>query len=72
MIIHQCGHNVKTISTNGKEGTFSFKGAAIGSIAFHEQNKHIAIAEHTFHPKIYIYAYPAYNEVSVLEGKFLF
>ena len=35
----------------------------------HKINKHIAISEYGENPNIYVYAYPTYAEVSVLEGK---
>lgn len=34
----------------------------------HRVNKHIAIAEYGTNPCIYIYAYPSFTEVAVLEG----
>lgn len=41
-------------------------------MAVHRVNKHIAIAEYGTNPRIYIYAYPTFAEVAVLEGKYLY
>ncbi|XP_005104481.2 cilia- and flagella-associated protein 43 [Aplysia californica] len=68
VLCYQCGRNVKTISTDGKQGTFAFKGTAVGPMAVHNINKHIAVGEYCQNPKIYVYAYPTYSEISVLEG----
>ncbi|BFY97723.1 hypothetical protein BsWGS_00763 [Bradybaena similaris] len=66
VIAYQCGRNVKTVSLSGKYGAFAFKDAAIGPVAFHKVNKHIAIAEYTQKPKIFIYEYPSFSELTVL------
>ena len=71
VLCYQCGRNVKTISADGKQGTFAFKGTAVGPMAVHSINKHIAVGEYCQNPKIYVYAYPTYSEIAVLEGKFL-
>ncbi|KAK3771256.1 hypothetical protein RRG08_024335 [Elysia crispata] len=68
VVAYQCGRNVKTISKDGKHGVFTFKGSSVGPMAMHKINKHIAISEYGENPNIYVYAYPTYAEVSVLEG----
>ncbi|GFO10121.1 cilia- and flagella-associated protein 43-like isoform x2 [Plakobranchus ocellatus] len=68
VVAYQCGRNLKTISKDGKHGVFTFKGSSVGPMAVHKINKHIAIAEYGEDPSIYVYAYPTYAEVSVLEG----
>lgn len=68
VLCYQCGRNVKTISADGKQGTFAFKGTAVGPMAVHSINKHIAVGEYCQNPKIYVYAYPTYSEIAVLEG----
>ncbi|XP_059155950.1 cilia- and flagella-associated protein 43-like [Physella acuta] len=67
VLCYQCGRNFKTISTDGKQSSFAFKGTAIGPMAVHKINKHIAVGEYGENPNIYVYAYPTYTEISVLQ-----
>ncbi|CAL1546993.1 unnamed protein product [Lymnaea stagnalis] len=68
VLCYQCGRNFKTIALDGKHSSFAFKGSASGPMAVHKVNKHIAFAEYAENPKIFVYAYPTYSEIAVLEG----
>ena len=47
---------------------FSFKGRGIGPFTVHRINKHFAMTEECLNPSIYVFNYPNFENVVILEG----
>lgn len=71
VICYLCGSNVKFIAEDGAETVFRFPGEGIGPFAAHSLSRCFAVAEQCLNPKIYLFVYPTFRQMSVLEGLFL-
>lgn len=68
VLCYLCGSNVKFVAEDGAETVFNFKGNGVGPFAVHPNAKCFAVAEKCLNPKIYIYVYPTFRQLGVIEG----
>lgn len=68
VLCYLCGTYIKFVAEDGAETVFDFKGNGIGPFAVHTGTKHFAVAENCLKPKIYIYVYPTFRQLTLLEG----
>lgn len=71
VICYLCGNNIKFVAEDGAETVFNFPGQGIGPFAAHTLSRCFAVAEQCLNPKIYVYIYPTFREMSVLESKII-
>lgn len=67
VVCYLCGNNVKFVAEDGAETVFNFPGQGIGPFAAHSLSRCFAVAEQCLDPKIYVYVYPTFRGMSVLE-----
>ena len=60
------------MAEDGAETVFSFPGEGVGPFAVNTLSRCFAVAEQCLNPKIYVFIYPTFREMSILTGKFLF
>ncbi|XP_052771525.1 cilia- and flagella-associated protein 43-like isoform X3 [Mya arenaria] len=68
VICYLCGNNVKFVAEDGAETVFKFPGEGVGPLAVHSLSRCFAVAEQCINPKIYVFIYPTFRSMSVLEG----
>ena len=69
VICYLCGSNIKFIAEDGAETVFRFPGEGVGPFTAHSLSRCFAVAEQCLNPKIFVYVYPTFRQMSVLEGK---
>ena len=68
VICYLCGSNVKFVAEDGAETVFNFPGEGVGPFAVSTINRCFAVAEQCLNPKIYVFVYPTFREMSILTG----
>ena len=68
VICYLCGNNIKFVAEDGAETVFNFPGEGVGPFAVHPINRCFAVAEQCLNPKIYLFVYPTFRQMAVLEG----
>lgn len=68
VICYLCGSNVKFVAEDGAETVFHFPGEGVGPFAVHTLSRCFAVAEQCLNPKIYVYVYPTFRQMTVLDG----
>ncbi|XP_021355562.1 cilia- and flagella-associated protein 43-like isoform X2 [Mizuhopecten yessoensis] len=68
VLCYLCGSNVKFVAEDGMETVFNFKGNGVGPFAVHPSAKCFAVAEKCLDPKIFIFVYPTFRQLGVIEG----
>ncbi|XP_060599927.1 cilia- and flagella-associated protein 43-like [Ruditapes philippinarum] len=67
VICYLCGHNIKFVAEDGAETVFNFPGEGVGPFAAHSLSRCFAVAEKCLNPKIYVFIYPTFRQMSILE-----
>ncbi|KAL4232016.1 Cilia- and flagella-associated protein 43 [Mactra antiquata] len=67
VICYLCGNNIKFIAEDGAETVFNFPGEGIGPFAAHSLSRCFAVAEQCMNPKIYLFVYPTFRQMTILE-----
>ena len=62
---------MKFVAEDGAETVFNFPGEGVGPFAINPLSKCFAVAEQCLNPKIYVFIYPTFREMSILQGKIL-
>ena len=57
------------MAKDGAETVFNFPGEGVGPFAVSTINRCFAVAEQCLNPKIYVFVYPTFREMSILTGK---
>ncbi|XP_033756153.1 cilia- and flagella-associated protein 43-like [Pecten maximus] len=68
VLCYLCGSNVKFVAEDGAETVFNFKGNGVGPFAVHPNAKCFAVAEKCIDPKIFVFVYPTFRQLGVIEG----
>ncbi|XP_053407637.1 cilia- and flagella-associated protein 43-like isoform X4 [Mercenaria mercenaria] len=68
VICYLCGHNIKFVAEDGAETVFNFPGEGVGPFAAHSLSRCFAVAEQCLNPKIYVFVYPTFRKLSILEN----
>lgn len=69
VICYLCGSNVKFVAVDGAETVFNFPGQGVGPFAVNPLSRCFAVAEQCLNPKIYLFIYPTFRKMIILEGK---
>jgi hypothetical protein len=60
------------VAEDGAETVFNFPGEGVGPFAAHSLSRCFAVAEQSLNPKIYVFIYPTFRQMSILESKFIY